>query len=73
MKLSETETILAPSVLDIFDVYVLMLRFSEKATKFHEISILVLTLLSSNVKNKVEIPVNFVALSEYLNFIIDDT
>ena len=70
-KLSETESILAPSGLDIFDalLYVIKLRIFEKATKFDEISIIVLTLLST-LKTMVEMPVNFVALSEYLNFML---
>ena len=45
--------------------------YSEKATKFCEIS----TLLLSNVvpvKSKVEISQNFVAFSEYMNFKIFD-
>ena len=48
----------------------LNLGFSEKATKFDEISILVLTVLLTyviNVKTKMDISSNFVALSEYLN------
>ena len=45
------------------------LKFSEKATKFDKISILVLTFLC-NVKNKMEILSNFVAFSEYVNFIL---
>ena len=42
------------------------LRFSEKAKKFDEISMLVLTLLS-NVKTKMETSSNFVVFSEYMN------
>ena len=47
----------------------LSLKFvcSEKATKFCEISSLLLT-LSTVVKSKVEISQNFVAFSEYMNF-----
>ena len=41
--------------------------YSEKATKFCEISTLDLTLCSS-VKTKLEIMQNFVAFSEYINF-----
>ena len=41
-------------------------RYSEKATKFDEISIFILTLLTvSNVKMKISS--KFVAFSEYLN------
>ena len=42
--------------------------YSEKATKFCEISTLDLTVCST-VKYKVEISQNFVAFSEYMNFI----
>ena len=42
------------------------LRFSQKAKKFDEISMLVLTLLS-NVKTKMETSSNFVVFSEYMN------
>ena len=41
--------------------------YSEKATKFCEISILNLTRVHA-VKSKVEISQNFVAFSEYMNF-----
>ena len=42
--------------------------YSEKATKFYEISTLLLTTVHT-VKSKVEISQNFVAFSEYMNFI----
>ena len=42
--------------------------YSEMATKFCEISTLLLTSVHT-VKNKVEISQNFVAFSEYMNFI----
>ena len=42
---------------------------SEKATKFCEISTLILSYVVP-VKSKVEISQNFVAFSEYMNFII---
>ena len=42
--------------------------YSEKATKFCEISNLLLTVCTV-VKSKVEISQNFVAFSEYMNFI----
>ena len=41
--------------------------YSEKATKFCEISTLLLTTVHT-VKSKVEISQNFVAFSEYVNF-----
>ena len=41
--------------------------YSEKATKFYEISTLLLTVCST-VKSKVEISQHFVAFSEYMNF-----
>ena len=47
--------------------YIIKLRFSEKATKFDEMSILVLTLIS-NDKTKMEISSNFVVFLEYMNF-----
>ena len=43
--------------------------YSEKATKFREISTLLLTTVHT-VKSKVEISQNFVAFSKYMNFII---
>ena len=43
------------------------LIYSEKATKFREISTLLLTTVHT-VKSKVEILQNFVAFSEYMNF-----
>ena len=42
--------------------------YSEKATKFCEISTLLLSYVVP-VKSKVEISQNFVAFSEYMNFI----
>ena len=45
----------------------LMFIYSEKATKFCEISTLDLTVLHT-VKSKVDILQNFVAFSEYINF-----
>ena len=41
--------------------------YSEKATKFREISTLLLTTVHT-VKSKVEISQNFVAFLEYMNF-----
>ena len=41
--------------------------YSEKATKFYEISTLLLS-YEVPVKSKVEISQNFVAFSEYMNF-----
>ena len=41
--------------------------YSEKATKFCEISTLLLSTVHKN-KSKVEISQNFVAFSEYMNF-----
>ena len=41
--------------------------YSEKATKFCEISTLLLNVCTA-VKSKVEISKNFVAFSEYMNF-----
>ena len=41
--------------------------YSEKATKFCKMSILILTMCTA-VKSKVEILQNFVAFSEYMNF-----
>ena len=48
-------------------VFFLKFIYSEKATKFCEISILLLSYVVP-VKNKVEISQNFVAFSEYMNF-----
>ena len=42
--------------------------YSEKATKFREISTLLLSTIHTD-KSKVEISQNFVAFSEYMNFI----
>ena len=41
--------------------------YSEKATKFYEISTLLLSKVHTD-KSKVEISQNFVAFSEYMNF-----
>ena len=43
------------------------LRFSEKATKLDKISFFASTILN-NVKSKMDISLNFLAFSEYLNF-----
>ena len=48
---------------------ILKFIYSEKATKFWEIFTLLLTVCSV-VKSKVMISQNFVAFSEYMNFII---
>ena len=48
----------------VFKNGVIKFKFSEKATQFDEISILVLTLLT-----KIEILSNLVAFSENLNFV----
>ena len=47
---------------------ILKFTYSEKATKFCQISTLLLSYVVP-VKSKVEIPQNIVAFSEYLNFI----
>ena len=49
------------------DFFLLKFIYSEKATKFCEISILLLTTVHT-VKIKVEISQNFAAFSEYMNF-----
>ena len=51
------------------DFFVVLLKFiySEKAKKFFEISTLLLSYVVP-VKSKVEISQNFVAFSEYMNF-----
>ena len=56
-----------------FPDFFLLLKFiySEKATKFWEISTLLLS-YAVPVKSKVEILQNFVAFSEYMNFIAAD-
>ena len=46
---------------------VLKFVYSEKATKFFEISTLLLSAVHTD-KSKVEISQNFVAFSEYMNF-----
>ena len=48
----------------------LKFKYSEKATKFCKIFPLLMTTLH-RVKSKVEIPQNFVAFSEYMNFHVD--
>ena len=60
------------SALDFFKIsqilaFVLKFIYSEKTTKFWEISSLFLTVYTA-VKSKVEISQNFVAFSEYMNF-----
>ena len=45
-------------------------KFSEKAKKVDKIFRIVLTLLTTNVKNKLLILSNFVALSQYINFTV---
>ena len=50
---------------------ILKFIYSEKATKFCEISTLLLTAVHT-VKSKVEISQNFVAFSEYMNFTTQD-
>ena len=56
-------------LVDILPAIINILKFiySEKATKFREISNLILTVCTV-VKSKVEISQNFVAFSEYMNF-----
>ena len=49
------------------DAYVLKFIYSEKATKFWEISALLLSYVVP-IKSKVEISQNFLAFSEYTNF-----
>ena len=54
---------------NVADKYALAIKsiYSEKATKFCEISTLLLTTVHT-VKSKVEISQNCVAFSEYMNF-----
>ena len=52
-------------------IFLLKLIYSEKATKFCEIFTLLLSYVVP-VKSKVEISQNFVAFSEYMNFINTD-
>ena len=47
-----------------------MFIYSEKATKFCEISTLLLLSYVVPVKSKVEILQNFVTFSEYMNFMV---
>jgi hypothetical protein len=49
--------------------FILKLKYSEKATKFSEIFTLLLTTVHT-FKSKVKISQNFVAFSEYMNFIL---
>ena len=49
------------------NAFVIKFIYSEKTTKFCEISILLLTGTTQD-KSKVEISQNFVAFSEYMNF-----
>ena len=49
--------------------YLVKLVYSEKATKFCELSNLLLSTVHTD-KSKVEISQNFVAFSEYMNFIL---
>ena len=49
--------------------FIVKFVYSEKATKFCEISTLLLSTVHTD-KSKVEISQNFVAFSEYMNFII---
>ena len=67
---STTARILGKWCIKFHKNYKIMLKFihSEKATKFCEISTLLLTTVHT-VKTKVEISQNFVAFSEYVNFI----
>ena len=55
------------SWVNFIDNFCLKIIFSEKATKFFEISTLLLSYVEP-VKSKVEISQNFVAFSEYMNF-----
>ena len=49
------------------EIWLIKFIYSEKATKFYEISTLLLSYVVP-VKSKVEISQNFVAFSEYMNF-----
>ena len=55
-------------VVDVSSTKVMKFIYSEKATKFCKIIILLLTTVHI-VKSKVNISQNFVAFSEYMNFI----
>ena len=50
-------------------IFLLKFVYSEKATQFCEISTLLLSTVHTD-KSKVEISQNFVAFSEYMNFIV---
>ena len=50
-----------------YSTFFINLVYSEKATKFCEISTLLLSTVHTN-KSKVEISQNFAAFSEYMNF-----
>ena len=54
---------------DTWKVFLLKFVYSEKATEFCEISTLLLSTVHTD-KSKVEILQNFVAFSEYMNFIL---
>ena len=53
-------------------LYFLKFIYTEKATKFCEIFILLLTTVHT-VKSKGKISQNFVAFSEYMNFTVNNT
>ena len=54
-------------LVNLLDYFWFKIIFSWKATKFFEISTLLLSYVEP-VKSKVEISQNFLALSEYMNF-----
>ena len=56
--------------MKLHHLYFVKFIYSEKATKFCEISTLILSYLVP-VKSEVEISQNFVAISEYMNFDIN--
>ena len=58
-------------IMKMINDNLLKLIYSEKATKFWEISTLLLTV--SIVKSKLEISQTFVAFSEYMNFTKKDS
>ena len=58
----------SPFWKNILYICIVKFMYSEKATKFCEISTLLFTKLHT-VKSKAEISQNFVAFSEYMNFI----
>ena len=51
----------------VYLIFMIKFKYSEKATKFCEISTLILSAVHTD-KSKVEILQNFVAFSEYMNF-----